>query len=117
MSPSESRPLQLARYHYFAAELQGMTALGAAMDRSLIVGIAYGLLISLMLGGIELFVMEGPMLVWLSAANAIPAIIPAATMPESNRSFLSSLAFIRPSSGCRAKRGNMRTCNKVSATR
>jgi adenylate cyclase len=39
------------------------------MDRSLIVGIAYGLLMSLMLGGIELFVMEGPMLVWLSGLS------------------------------------------------
>src|SRR5664279_2944576 len=39
------------------------------MDRSLIVGIAYGLLTSLMLGGIELFVMEGPMLVWLSGLS------------------------------------------------
>jgi adenylate cyclase len=44
-------------------------AFSAAMDRSLIVGIAYGLLISLMLGGIELFVMEGPMLVWLSGLS------------------------------------------------
>jgi hypothetical protein len=35
----------------------------------LVVGIAYGLLLSLMLGGIELFIMEGPMLVWLSGLS------------------------------------------------
>jgi hypothetical protein len=35
----------------------------------LIVGIAYGLLISLILGGIELFLMEGPMLIWLSGLS------------------------------------------------
>ena len=110
MNARLERKLRLLSGIVAAGVIAGI-AFTAAMDRSLIVGIAYGLLISLMLGGIELFVMEGPMLVWLSAA-----IIPAATMPESNRSFLSSLAFIRPSSGCRAKRGNMRTCNKVSAS-
>jgi adenylate cyclase len=46
-----------------AAGIIAGIAFSAAMDRSLVVGIAYGLLMSLMLGGIELFVMEGPMLV------------------------------------------------------
>jgi adenylate cyclase len=48
-----------------AAGIVAGIAFSAAMDRSLIVG----LLISLMLGGIELFVMEGPMLVWLSGLS------------------------------------------------
>jgi adenylate cyclase len=52
-----------------AAGIIAGVAFSTAMDRSLIVGIAYGLLISLMLGGIELFVMEGPMLVWLSGLS------------------------------------------------
>jgi hypothetical protein len=52
-----------------AAGIIAGIAFSAAMDRSLIVGIAYGLLISLMLGCIELFVMEGPMLVWLSGLS------------------------------------------------
>jgi len=52
-----------------AAGIIAGVAFSAAMDRSLVVGIAYGLLMSLMLGGIELFVMEGPMLVWLSGLS------------------------------------------------
>jgi len=58
-----------------AAGIIAGIAFSAAMDRSLIAGVAYGLLISLMLGGIELFVMEGPMLVWLSGLSFMTNLI------------------------------------------
>ena len=52
-----------------AAGIIAGIAFSAAMDHSLTVGITYGLLMSLMLGVIELFVLEGPMLVWLSGLS------------------------------------------------
>ena len=58
-----------------AAGIIAGIAFSAAMDRSLIAGVAYGLLISLMLGGIELFIMEGPMLVWLSGLSFMKNLI------------------------------------------
>jgi adenylate cyclase len=68
MNARLERKLRLLSGIVAAGVIAGI-AFTAAMDRSLIVGIAYGLLISLVLGGIELFVMEGPMLVWLSGLS------------------------------------------------
>jgi adenylate cyclase len=60
-------------------------AQGLILPSAIIVGIAYGLVMSLALGSIELFVLEGPMRVWLSglsfAANLmIRSAIYAATI-------------------------------------
>src|SRR5260370_14922337 len=68
MNARLERKLRLLSGIVAAGVIAGI-AFTAAMDRSFIVGIAYGLLISLVLGGIELFVMEGPMLVWLSGLS------------------------------------------------
>src|SRR5580692_1610940 len=68
MSARLERKLRLLSGIVAAGIIAGI-AFSAAMDRSFIVGIAYGLLTSLMLGSIELFVMEGPMLVWLGGLS------------------------------------------------
>src|SRR5450631_4770872 len=68
MNARLERKLRLLSGIIAAGTIAGI-AFTAAMDRSLIVGIAYGLVISLILGGIELFVMEGPMLGWLSGLS------------------------------------------------
>src|SRR5271163_154924 len=68
MSVRLERKLQLLAVIAAAGIISGI-AFNLPQGRSILVGVAYGLLISLILGGIELFVLEGPMRVWLSGLS------------------------------------------------
>jgi adenylate cyclase len=87
-----------------AAGIIAGIAFSAAMDRSLIVGIAYGLLISLMLGGIELFVMEGPMLVWLCGLSFTTNLIIQSAIYAANYHILQ---WFQVGEACRAAPRNV----------
>jgi adenylate cyclase len=50
-------------------------AFNIAQGRSLVVGVAYGLLISLVLGSIELFVLDGPMRAWLGGLSFAASLV------------------------------------------
>ena len=65
MNIRHERKLRLLAVIAAAGIISGI-AFNLPQGRSILVGVAYGLLISLILGGIELFVLEGPMRVWLS---------------------------------------------------
>jgi adenylate cyclase len=68
MSVRLERKLRLLAVIAAAGIISGI-AFNLPQGRSILVGVAYGLLISLILGGIELFVLEGPMRVWLSGLS------------------------------------------------
>ena len=74
MNARLERKLRLLAFVVAAGTISGI-AFNAAQGRSLVVGIAYGLLVSLVLGSIELFTLEGPMRPWLGglsfAANLV----------------------------------------------
>jgi adenylate cyclase len=68
------RQLRLLGIIVIAGIFAGM-AFSLGQGRSILVGGAYGLLISLILGGIELFGLEGPLRVWLSGLSFTVALI------------------------------------------
>jgi adenylate cyclase len=68
------RQLRLLGIIVIAGIFAGM-AFSLGQGRSTLVGGAYGLLISLILGGIELFGLEGPLRVWLSGLSFTVALI------------------------------------------
>ena len=55
-------------------------AQGRTSPASMVVGISYGILMCVALGGIELFVMEGPMRVWLSGLSFTVNLIVRSTI-------------------------------------
>ena len=73
MNARLEKKLRLLAFVVAAGTISGI-AFNAAQGRSLAVGIAYGLLVSLVLGSIELFTLEGPMRPWLGEISPSPPI-------------------------------------------
>ena len=68
MNARLERKLRLLSVIVVAGTIAGF-AFATAIDRLVIVGMAYGLLFSLILGATELFLVEGPMLGWFSGLS------------------------------------------------
>jgi adenylate cyclase len=72
MNARLERKLRFLAWIVAAGVIAGMVfnfAQGRTTPSSMVVGFAYGLLMSIVLGSIELFVLEGPMRVWLSSLS------------------------------------------------
>jgi adenylate cyclase len=73
MNKRHERKLRLLAVVAAAGAISGF-AFSLFQGRSILVGMAYGLLISLILGAIELFILEGPLRVWLSGLSFTRAL-------------------------------------------
>ena len=74
MNKRHERKLRLLAIVAAAGVISGL-AFSLAQGRSILVGAAYGLLISTILASIELFILEGPLRVWLSSRSFTLALI------------------------------------------